>query len=88
MICQQRFLPYWAAVARSVKDAKLIRQVAANANGFTGPEPGRSFGVIIQSNKNRPKSNRKRPESHGKPRKSNNQSVKEDARPERPQKSP
>lgn len=81
MICRQRFLRWWAAVAHSEKIAKLIRQVATNANGFTEPEPGRSFGVTIQSNRNRPK-------SHGKPRKSHNPSVKEDARPERPLKSP
>ena len=81
MICQQRFLPYWAAVARSAVDATLIRQVVGNANIFTGPEPGRSFGANTRTDKSGSK-------SHKKPRKSHNPSVKEDARPERPQKSP
>ena len=62
MICQQRFLHYWAANALSVADMILIRQVVASVNGFIGPEPGRSFGAAIQSNK-------KRPKSHTNPRK-------------------
>lgn len=81
MICRQRFLHSWVANAHLERFATLTRKVAANANGITALEREHSFGAGIQSNKNRPK-------SHGKPRKSHNPSVKEDARQERPQKSP
>ena len=48
MICQQRFLPYWAAIARLAGNAPLIRQVADNANIFIERERVHSFGADIR----------------------------------------